>query len=273
MNWIQSILYGFISGLSEFLPVSSQAHQRIMDQLFGNTVRDPIRSMFIHIGVLLCLLMSMQQSLSQIKRERNRRRNRRNRTGTQIAMDSALVRNAALPMIITTLILTFVSKGTVAMPWVSVLLLVNGLILFVSERSMKGNKDAKHMTVMDSWLIGISFALGALPGISAFGAGASVAAMNGGDRRKVVQWMLLLSIPALFLWVILDLIAIFSLTASLNFFANLFGYILSAVFAFIGAHISIYLIRLIASHSGYMSFAYYSWGVALFSFVLYLIIA
>ena len=274
MTILEGVLQGVIQGLTEFLPVSSQAHQRIMDHIFGNTFSDPVRSLFIHIGIFLCLMLTMQQNLIQLKRNRKHKRARREAPGLNSAtMDYSLVKNAAIPMMICMLALSFATKRNLSIPVICVMLLINGMILLVSERSMKGNRDAKHMSVFDSWLIGIASGASALPGISAFGMGTSVALMRGADKRKTVTWMLLLGIPALLAWILLDFVAILSLTAPVYFFGNLFGYISSGIFAYLGAMLSIYLIRTVSAHSGYMGFVYYSWGAALFTFILYLIVA
>jgi hypothetical protein len=50
------------------------------------------------------------------------------------------------------------------------------------------------------------------------------------------------------------------------------GYLVSAIAAFIGGHLGVSLMRYLSVHKGYAGFAYYSWGAAMFAFVLYLIV-
>ena len=52
MGIIGSILYGFVSGLTEIMPVSSQANQYLMRQLLGVQQREPIRDMLVHFAVI-----------------------------------------------------------------------------------------------------------------------------------------------------------------------------------------------------------------------------
>ena len=52
---------------------------------------------------------------------------------------------------------------------------------------------------------------------------------------------------------------------------TLAGYLLSMVFAFIGAYLGVTFIRMLITRSDYSVFAYYDFGLALLSFVLYLI--
>ena len=70
MSWFESIIFGLFSGLTEFLPVSSSAHQQIMMHLFGVDVRDPVRDFFIHIAMLVAVVTSCKSFFDIIKRRR-----------------------------------------------------------------------------------------------------------------------------------------------------------------------------------------------------------
>ena len=52
MSWFESVLFGFISGLTEFFPVSAQAHQTLLLTLFGSKAGS-VLTLMIHIAVLL----------------------------------------------------------------------------------------------------------------------------------------------------------------------------------------------------------------------------
>ena len=68
----------------------------------------------------------------------------------------------------------------------------------------------------------------------------------------------------------MDFFGIISGAAVFGFWANLIGYILSGVTAFISASLAIRTIRTITERTGYGIFAFYSWGFALLTFLLYL---
>ena len=57
MSFMNSVIYGLISGLTEIFPVSAQANQMVMRQLFGVAQKEPIRDVLIHIAVLLAVLI------------------------------------------------------------------------------------------------------------------------------------------------------------------------------------------------------------------------
>ena len=69
MGLFASIIYGFVSGLTEILPVSAQANQMVMRQLFGVAQKEPIRDLLVHIAVLAALLLACRGMINKIRRE------------------------------------------------------------------------------------------------------------------------------------------------------------------------------------------------------------
>lgn len=271
MNWLESIIYGLVSGFSEFLPISSRAHQDLFLVLFGENGHDPIRDLLVHGAMLLSIYSGCRAMLEQIRRENSARlHNRSNRNRTNRSFDMRMVKNATLPMLIGLLILSYVVGTGLNLMWTALFLLLNGIILFIPERMIRANRDARTMSVLDSALIGLSGALSAIPGFSRVGCGTSVAVARGAEPKKALDWLLLLSIPAIILLICVDFVGIFSFAGLSLFWGNLFGYILSAIGAYIGGYLSILVMKFLAERSGFYDFSYYCWGAALISFILYL---
>ena len=59
ISWIESVIYGFIAGLTEILPVSSHAHQNIMQSLFGLTDGLAFLRFSASVGAFVAFLFSM----------------------------------------------------------------------------------------------------------------------------------------------------------------------------------------------------------------------
>ena len=68
MRFFENLLYGIFSGISEFLPISSQAHQALVMQLFGRTQREPLRDILVHIALLIALYTASPNSLNSAER-------------------------------------------------------------------------------------------------------------------------------------------------------------------------------------------------------------
>ena len=71
--------------------------------------------------------------------------------------------------------------------------------------------------------------------------------------------------------ILLDFISIFTVGIGTVTFMTFLGYLLSAMGAFLGTYFGVAFIRLVVTNSDYSGFAYYDFGLALFSFALYLI--
>lgn len=273
MSLLENILYGIVSGITEFLPVSSQAHQEMMHSIFGIDAVMPFRSILARLAVLLALFTACRAMFSRLRKEQAlAKRSRRTHTYELKGLyDLRLVRTAALPLL-AGLLVSVATKTLAANPIILALVLIlNGIMIIVPEYMRQGNKEASAMTGFDGILIGVAGALSALPGISRVGAILSVSASRGADKNHALNWALLLSVPALLLFTILDLAELFIHGFGVVSLPILIGYIVCAVFAYIGARLGIAFIRYLTFRTGFTGFAYYSWGMALFAFILYLI--
>ena len=80
-----------------------------------------------------------------------------------------------------------------------------------------------------------------------------------------------MTVPTILFLLVLDLISVFTVGLTALSFWLFIGYILSISAAFAGGYIAIKLMRFLLVNSGLSGFAYYSWGAAAFTFILYLI--
>lgn len=273
MNWLSSLFYGLISGFSEFLPISSKAHQSLFMLLAGAEQADPVRDLLVHIAIILSVYVVCRPMLEQLRRERRYKSASRNQYSfaTRYQSDLRLVRSATLPMlvvlIVTTYVFSFVNGNLLA---ISGFLLLNGLIIFIPGRMIQGNKDSRHMSQIDGIFLGLLAGCGAIPGVSGIGCFTSGAIARGADKQQAVNWAFLLSIPALVLFACQDVLGLFTQWGSIPFLSSFFTYLLSAIGAYFGGYGGIMLAKTIISRAGFTGFAYYCWGASLLSFLLYL---
>lgn len=269
MNWLQSMIYGFVSGLSELIPVSSSANQYLLVKLFGVDRADPVLNLLVHIAVLLSVYMTCKNLLGQIGWTRQHRSHSRGRAQAK-NYDNRFIKTAAIAFGVISIILTYVFKKNFTLAGVALFSLINGLVLFVSSRALQGNKDSRLMSGVDSVATGALSALSVLPGISRTGIALCVPMVRGADRQKTLNWILIFTIPALVLLSVMDIIEMFTAFQAMRFGVYV-GYLLAAGCAYLGGVCGIRLMRFLAVRTGYSGFAFYSWGVALFAFILYLI--
>ena len=246
MNWIQSIFYGLISGITDFLPVSSQAHQRILLFFFGKNGYDPVLSFVIRIGLIGALYVSLRNSFIQIRRERllkQRNRNKYTADAYRSLADARVVTNAAIPLLIGVFLIRYIFNTMPSLPYVVLGMFLNGFVLYLPQRFMHGNKSANQMSKLDSTLIGIACALSCLPGFSGIGLVLVISLWRGADRDKSLAWALLLSLPALIVFACIDAVQVFSTAASLRHLSGFFAYLLAGISAFVGGYCGIALVK------------------------------
>ena len=172
--------------------------------------------------------------------------------------------------------------GFIAYPWVGnqgqrlwilgIGLIVNGIILYVPQFMPGANKDARFITRLDAMAIGLGGALSVLPGISRVGAVSSAALLRGCHRDYSLHLTLLLSIPALCLLMLVNLAQMIAFGVPGFTFVSFLSMIVISIASFAGAMTGIHIMRFLSVKAGFAAFAYYNWGAALFTFILYLAI-
>ncbi len=272
MSWLECLIYGFISGFTEFVPVSSRAHQTVFLELLGKE-NDPTLQFCANFGSLLALTVICMPILSRLKRERRIAAMPQKRRRRQPDVDT-LMEDRALRMAAVSMLAVFIGYGLVSdlyeRLWLlAVFIAVNGIVLYVPQFLPSANKLARSLSALDAMLIGLAGGCGIIPGISRMGASISTATIRGTDRRYAVELGLLISVPALLaLTVLTGLSAIPILSFS---GAMLLRSVTVMVSSFGASWFSVYLVRFLAVRVGFGGIAYYCWGLALFTLILYLI--
>lgn len=274
MDVLKNLIYGFISGITEFLPVSSGAHQGLIRYIFGIEARDSLQNLLVHIGIVFAVILGFRETISRLNREQKNLASGRKRSKSldiKAAYDLKLVKTAAVPLFIG-LILSFATwKWEGSLLAIMAFLLVNALVLLLADHAPQGNKDARTLTGLDGILIGVLGALPALPGISRTGMITSYTTLRGADRERSASWAIVLCIPAMIFAIVFDFYGIFSFGVGSLTFVGFLGCVVSGISAFFGGYLGISLLQTILSHSGFSGFAYYSLGASFLSFILYLI--
>ena len=276
INWLESLLYGFISGLAEFLPISAQAHQTILAKLFGLTGNSAFINLWIHCGMLLGLYVATREHLWVLYREMRLaavpKRRRRREPDAKSIMQIKLIKTAFWLMAVCFIFYPVTRLWQNKIHIVGLLLIVNGLIIIVPQFLFSGNKDARRMSAADGILLGLANGLFILPGISRIAISTTVSHARGVERTSALNWALCLSIPALAFLIGFDIYSIIFAGTGVNAFVDVIKCLLAAASAYLGSYLSITVMRFISVHSGYYAFGYYSWGAALFAFILFLTI-
>ena len=272
MNWLESMLYGIISGITEFLPISAFAHQQLYFKMLDVQGVDPLQSFLVHIALILAVLTGCRSSIEKFYRSKltYRKDDARMRSSNNTHLELRFLKNAVLPMLLGYFVLSQFIPIKANLVWIAVFSFVNFLILMFQSRLMQGNKDERSVSIFDSLTIGLSAAVAVFPGISRVSTMLAIATHHGVDKEKAINWITLLSIPMLIASCVIDIFKLLTSSGPVPVSGNILGYILSAGTAYVFGYLGILLIKSYAYRKDISDFAYYSLGITFFTLFLYL---
>ena len=274
-NWLHSLAYGAIGGFFEFLPVPPAAQQQLMLRLTGAVEGAQALRPAVAVGCLLAAFFVYYSRLAKIRREQRIAaippRRRKRQPDTVSLMESKLLRIGMIPLILSVLLAPWLTNFFERMWVLAIILCINGAIILLPQFLPGSNKDARSLSPLDALLIGLSGILGVIPGISRVACMTGCAKMRGADQQFTFDFTCMLLIPALVAVCLTEfVIATLGGTGLFTGWMILHG-LLAAVASAVASFAGITLMRFLAVKIGFSGFAYYSIGVGMFTFILYLI--
>lgn len=274
LSWFENLIFGLVSGLTEFLPISSGAHQAILLKLFGVWEISPVHALLIHAGLFCGLIFFSLSDLIRIRREMRLARvpmpKRKRQPDMRIVLDRRILGSGAFLAAAGGIVSGYFGDKMHSLSTICIMLAINAAILFLPSLYSAGNKDSRHLSPADGWLFGLCAGIGMLPGLSRMALVSSAVSLRGADRQIACRYGILLGIPSLGGVLAADLYR----TVTIGFGALSFGMILSLFTAFLttalGAYISLSVIKNIAVRRSNSAFSYYCWGAALLALILHL---
>ena len=247
MNLLQSLFFGLISGLSDILPVSSQAHKAMLLKIFGENAEAPLLRLFIHAGILAALYYCCANQITRITRQlrlsRVPKKKRKRPVDMRTLMEFRLLRMIVIPVLLSLCFYNYTVAWGTRLNLMAIFLLINGVILFIPSLMPTGNKDARNMSALNGLLIGLGGAASVVPGISAIGSVNAVSSICGADRSFSLNLSLLMNMVLTVALIAFDFAAVYASGAGNLSFSVLCTYLISGVAAFGGAYLGIQTMR------------------------------
>lgn len=255
MGLIEAIVLGIVQGLTEFLPISSTAHLRIMPVFFGWDDPGAAFTAVIQLGTLLAVLIYFWRDLARYLTAWVRSFASTAVAKTQEARLGWAIFIGTLPIVV----LGVLFKDEIKGPQVRSLyvvawsLIVMGVMLAFADRLGRKRKPAEQASVRDGLIVGLWQALALIPGASRSGSTISGALFVGFDRAAAARFSFLLSVPSVLAAGLLEVIDERKLILS----ENLVNVLVATLAAFIVGYWSIgALIRYLQQRSALIFVAY-----------------
>ena len=202
-DYVVSVLLGIVEGLTEFLPVSSTAHLRIVESLLHIDLSDPYWKMYtivIQLGAILALVLLFLGRIIEFIRTFPRGE-AENRTIYNHPLTLTLV--AFFCTAVPSLLLTkLIGKHLESIHIMAIALVVGGIIMWVvdawSVRREPTTSDVEQMSLGQAVWIGLCQTLSAVfPGTSRSMSTIAAGQIVGMSRSAALEFSFLVSIPTM----------------------------------------------------------------------------
>ena len=200
MNWLESIILGLVQGLTEFLPISSSAHLRIVGEFLPNA-QDPGAAFtaITQLGTETAVLIFFWRDIVRIVKAWAGSLTGKVPRHDPDARMGWLVILGSLPIIVLGLLFQDQIESVLRSMWiVATMLIVFGLILAVADAIGAQKRDLAHLTYKHGILFGLAQALALIPGVSRSGGTITAGLLMGYTREAAARYSFLLAIPAVF---------------------------------------------------------------------------
>lgn len=272
LNWLQSLLYGLVSGITEILPVSAQAHKVLLMKFFGIQGDMELLDLFVHLGVLGGLYFCNQTQLIRFSRARALarvpKRRRKRPLDVRTLMDYSMLKTMLIPAIVGLVLYRYTAPMEQKLFLIAVFLFINGLVLYIPQFFPTSNRDSRTLSRVEGILMGIGGAASMFPGISAVGAATSIGSLCGVERLYSLNMALLMNMFLMIGFAVYDVMALMSVGAGALSFGIILRYLVTGLAAFGSSVLGVRLMRLLAEHHSFSLFGLYCFGLSLFTFIL-----
>jgi undecaprenyl-diphosphatase len=197
MSTIEAIVLGVVQGLTEFLPISSTAHLRIVPAFLGWEDPGAAFTAVVQLGTMAAVLLYFRRDLWRIATAWLASLRRPELRGTLDARMGWYIVLGTIPIGIFGLIFKDqIETGARSLYLIGCTLILLGLVLLLAERVGRRERELDTLTTRDGVLIGLAQAAALVPGVSRSGATISAGLFLGFDRAAAARFSFLLSVPA-----------------------------------------------------------------------------
>ncbi|MFE4836399.1 undecaprenyl-diphosphate phosphatase [Arthrobacter sp. NPDC056691] len=199
MNWIEAALLGLVQGLTEFLPISSSAHLRIVGSFLPTEDPGAAFTAITQLGTETAVIVYFWRDIVRIMKAWFGSLSGRVSRQDPDARMGWLVILGSLPIIVLGLLFQDQIESVLRSLWiVATMLIVFGLILAVADAVAKQDRDLSRLTYKHGILYGFAQAMALIPGVSRSGGTITAGLLMGYTREAAARYSFLLAIPAVF---------------------------------------------------------------------------
>jgi undecaprenyl-diphosphatase len=257
----ESIFLGIVQGLTEFLPISSSAHQRIAGEFFSNAQDPGARFTAItQIGTELAVLIFFRNDIKRIIAawfNQNILRKTLSDAHIQEARMGWLIIIGSVPIVILGYLGKDIITNNLRSLWlIASVMIIFGLILGWADHYGKRIRNLEDLNLRHGLLYGIAQSLALMPGVSRSGATIAMGRLLGYTREAALRYSFLLALPAVFGSGLYELKGAFEDKASVQLFSLSQTLVATCIAFVVGYAVIAWLLKFVQTKS-FMPFIIY----------------
>lgn len=254
INLIQAIVIGLIQGFTEFLPISSTAHVKVIPVVLGWGDPGVALTAVIQLGSIAAILWYFWKDLTQVTGGMIRAIAKSDYASTDFRLGLGILLGTLPILLLGVLIKLWVpnydESPLRSMGAIAIASIVMALLLAVAEQVGTRKRKFDALGVWDGIWVGLAQALAVIPGVSRSGSTLTAALGLGLERATAARFSFLLGIPAITLAGLIELPELFDADLSVIGPIPLIAGLIATV---ISSYVSIaWLIRFLQRHSAWV---------------------
>jgi len=194
---LQAAVLGAVQGITEFLPVSSTAHLRLVPAVLGWPDPGAAFTAVLQLGTLAAVIVFFARDLGAMLRETIKAATDPARRGEREVRMALYLVVGTLPVVVAGMLLKkHIEGGLRSLYVIAGAMIAVALVLALVERTARHVKTFDQIDLRDALIIGTAQAMALVPGVSRSGITLLAAMAIGLRRDAAARFSFLLSIPA-----------------------------------------------------------------------------
>ena len=233
----RTVVLGVVQGLTEFLPISSTAHLKVVPVLLGWGDPGVAVTAVIQLGSIAAVIAYFRDDLARVCRGMGRAL-RQGDWGHADARLGIAIAIGTVPIVIAVLAIKLFWPGYETSPLrsvtaIAVVSIVMALLLALAEQVGRRKKQLPAVQGADGLWVGLAQALAIIPGVSRSGSTLTASLLVGWERSDAARFSFLLGIPAITLAGLVELKSAFAAGSAYGPVPMLLGILSAAVISWL----------------------------------------
>jgi len=197
MSWLEAVVLGLVQGLTEFLPISSSAHLRVVGEAFGWGDPGAACTAISQIGTEAAVLLYFRRDIGRFVTAWVRSLADRSRWSDPDARMGWLIIVGTLPIGVLGLLFQDSIETTFRdLRVVAIALVAFSVVLYWADRVGAKVRELDQLTVGHGVAFGFAQAMALVPGVSRSGGTITMGLFLGYSRAAAARYSFLLAVPA-----------------------------------------------------------------------------